>query len=90
MACLFFFFLPNSSIGELCEDLNEIVGKGIYYDRFEIQNTKWQYGYSHKIDKTLCACFGIYPSLVAGILNSARRINYFELCNEELNYENIL
>jgi len=32
---------PNSSIGQICKDLNEIVGQGIYYDRFEIQNTKW-------------------------------------------------
>ena len=34
-------FLPHSSIGQLCEDLNKIAGRGIYYDRFEIQNKKW-------------------------------------------------
>jgi len=34
-------FLPNSSIGELCEDLNSIVGQGIWYDTFHVQNTKW-------------------------------------------------
>ena len=34
------YFLPYSSIGQLSEDLNEIFGQGIYYDRFEIRNTK--------------------------------------------------
>ena len=32
----------------------------------------------------------MYPSFVVGILNSARRINFFVLCNEELNYENYI
>jgi len=32
----------------------------------------------------------MYPSFVAGILNSARRTNLFVLCNEELNYENYI
>jgi len=36
-----YFFPIDSGIGQLCEDLNEIVGQGIYYDTFEIQNTKW-------------------------------------------------
>jgi len=36
-----YFFSTDSSIGQLCEDLNENVGQGIYYDTFEIQNTKW-------------------------------------------------
>ena len=35
-------------------------------------------------DKTLCGCFGMNPSFVAGILNSARRTHFFVLCNEEL------
>jgi len=34
-------FLPNSSIGRLCEDLNNIVGQGVWYDTFEVQNTMW-------------------------------------------------
>jgi len=33
------FFLSNSSIAQLCEDLNKIPGRGIYHDRFKIQNT---------------------------------------------------
>jgi len=90
-----FLFLPNSRIGQLCEDLIEIVGQGIYYDRFEIQNTKWLWFINDMVtamndDKTLCGCFGMYPSFVAGILNSARRIHFFVRCNEELNYENYI
>jgi len=34
-------FSSDSSIGQLRENLKEIVRKGIYYDPFEIQNTKW-------------------------------------------------
>jgi hypothetical protein len=89
------YFLPNSSIGQLCKDLNETVGQGIYYDRFEIQNTKWLWFFSNMVTainnhKTLCGCFGMYPSFVAEILNSARRIHFFVLYNEELNYENYI
>jgi len=34
-------FSPDSCIGQLCEDLNNVVGQRIYYDTFEIENTKW-------------------------------------------------
>jgi len=79
----------------LAENLNEIVRQGIYYDRFEIQNTKWLWFVSNMVtamdnDKILCGCFGKYPTFVAGILNSARRMHFFVLCNEELNYENYI
>jgi len=87
--------LPNSIIGQLCEDLNEIFGQGIYYDRFEIKNKKWLWFVSIMFtamnnDKTLCGCCGMYPSFVSLILNSARRIHFFVLCNEKLNYENYI
>jgi hypothetical protein len=77
---------------QLFEGLNEIVGLGIYYDRCEIQNTKWLWFVSNIVtvmnnDKTVCGYFGMYPSFLAEILNSARRIHYFVLCNV-LNYEN--
>jgi len=79
-------FLTNSSFGQLCENLNEIIGQGIYYVRFDIHNTKRLWFVSNvfiaiKSDKTLSGRFGIYPRFVAGILNSARRINFFVLCN---------
>ena len=89
------FFLPNSSIGQFCEYLSENVGQGIYYDRFEIEDTKWFSFVINMVtamnnDKTLCGCFVIYSSFVAGTMNSARRIHFFVLRNEELNYENYI
>ena len=70
-------FLPNSSIGELCEDLNTIVGKCIWYNTFQVQNTKWLWLVNNILtiinsDNVLCASFGLYPSYVAGILNSVK------------------
>jgi len=88
-------FLPDSGMGQLCEDLNEIVGDEIYYDTFQIRNTKWLWFVSNMVqamnnDKALCGCFGLYPSFVAGILNSVTRVHFFVLCNEQLNYENYI
>jgi len=79
----------------MCEDLNEIVGHRIYYDAFGIQNTKWLWFVSNMVtamnnDRTLCLHLGMYPSFVAGILNSARRTHFFVLGNEELNDENYI
>jgi len=37
--------------------------------------------------ETLCECFGMCPSFVAGILNRAKRIHFFVLGIEKLNYE---
>jgi len=34
----------------------------------------------------LCGSFGLYPSYVAGILNSVKEINFYVLCSEKLNY----
>jgi hypothetical protein len=34
-------FHPQKNIGRLCEDLNNIIGEGIWYDTFCPQNTKW-------------------------------------------------
>jgi len=84
--------LPDSSIGLLCEDRNKIAGQGIYYDRFEIQNTKLLCFVSNMItalnnNKIFFGCFGMYQSFVAGILYTAKQIHLFMLCNEELNYE---
>ena len=88
-------FLSNSRIGGLREDLNVIIGQELYYDTFEIQNTKWFWFVSNMVtamnnDEALRGCFGLYPGFVAGILNSAKRIHYFVLSNEELNYENYI
>jgi len=37
-------------------------------------------------DKVLCGSFGMYPSYVAGILNSVEEIHFYLLCNKKLNY----
>jgi len=31
---------PNESVGEFYEDLNNIIGQGIWCDTFHVQNTK--------------------------------------------------
>ena len=35
-------FQTNASIGRLCEDLNHIIGYGIWYDTFQVQKFKLQ------------------------------------------------
>jgi hypothetical protein len=80
-------FLPNSSIGKLCEDLNSTVGQGIWYDTFQVQNTKWLWLVNDifmtmNSDNMLCGCFGLYPNYVAGILNSVIEINFYVFCNK--------
>jgi hypothetical protein len=34
----------------------------------------------------LCGSFGVYPSYVAGILNSVEKIHFFVLHSEQINY----
>ena len=34
-------YLRNASIERLCEDLNNIVGHGIWYYIFDVENTNW-------------------------------------------------
>ena len=85
-------YLPNSSIGQLWEDLNEIVSQGTYHDAIEILNKKWLCFVKNMVtaisnDKAICGCFGLHPSFVAGILNSAKHIHFYVLCSEKLNYE---
>jgi len=36
-----FSFLPYLSLGKFYEDLNTIIGQDIWYDTFQVQNTKW-------------------------------------------------
>ena len=80
-------FLPNLSIGKLCEDLNTTVGQGIRYDTFAVQNTKllWlviDVVTTMNINNVLCASFGLFPSYEAGILNSVKEINFYALYNK--------
>jgi hypothetical protein len=80
-------FLPNSSIGKLCENLNTTVGQGIWYDTYQVQNQKWLWLVNNIVtimnsDNMICGCFGLFPSYVAGILNSVRENNFYVLCNK--------
>ena len=88
-------FLPNSNIGRLCEDLNNIVGQGIWYDTFEVTNTKWLWFMNDIVttmnsDNVLCGSFRLYPCYAAGVLNSVKEILFYVLCSEKLNYAIIL
>ena len=83
--------LPNASIGRLFEDFNNIVGHGIWYDTFQVQNTEWLWLVNDIVttmnsDKVLCGCFGLYPSYVADILNSVKEIHFYVLCSKKLHY----
>jgi hypothetical protein len=55
--------LPNSGIGHLCEDLNSIVGQGLWYDEYKVRNTQWLQLVSDiaamNSDTVLCGCFGL-------------------------------
>jgi len=80
-------FIPYLSLGKLCEELNTTVGQGIWYDTFQIQNTKWLRLVNNIVatmnsDNMLCGCFGLYPSYEAGILNSVKQIDFYVLWNK--------
>jgi len=71
--------------------LNNIVGKGVWYDTFQVMNTKWLWLVNDIIttmnsEKVLCGSFGLYPSYAAGNLNSVKEIHFYVLCSEKLNY----
>jgi len=38
----------------------------------------------------LCGSFALYPSYAAGILNAAKKIHFYVLCHEQLNYEDYI
>jgi hypothetical protein len=68
-------FQPDTNIGHLCEELNNVVGNAIWYDTFNIRNTKWLRLVNDIValmnrDGILCGSFELYPNFVAGMLNS--------------------
>ena len=86
-------FQTGASIGQLCEELNNIIRHGIWHKTFQYRNTKWLWLVNGivtimKSDTVLCGSFGLYPSYVAGLLNSVEEIHFYVLCNEKLNYGN--
>jgi len=67
--------------------LINIVEQVVWYDTFQFENTKWLCIMNDIVatmnnDKVLCDSFGLYPSYVAGILNSVKEIHFFVLCNK--------
>jgi hypothetical protein len=80
-------FHPDANVEHLCNNLNNTIGMGIWYDTFQVQNTKWLRLVNNivavlKSDNMHCGCFGQYASYVAGILNSVKEINFCVLCNK--------
>jgi len=57
----------------------EVVRQGVWCDTFQVQNTKWLWLVNTTINSNnvLCASFGLFPSYVAGILNSIKEINFY-------------
>jgi hypothetical protein len=74
------------NIGRSCENLNDIIGEGAWYDKFSPQNTKWLSLVKDIVASINSGCFGLYPSFVAGILNSVETIHFYVLCNKHPNY----
>ena len=71
-------FQPDTNIGHLCEELNNMVGNAVWNDTFNIRNTKWLWLVNDIVaamnsDVILCGSFELYPSFVAGILTFTRR-----------------
>ena len=85
-------FEPNTIIGRLYQDLNNIVGHGIFYDTFQVQNTEWFWLVNDIVTtlnsaEVLCGCFGLYPTYVAGNLNFVKEIHFYVLCSKKLHYD---
>ena len=72
-------FCANTNIGQLCEDLNSIVGLSVWYVTFQIKNSEWLWLVSDIVatinsNEILCGSFGLYASYAAEILNTAEKI----------------
>jgi hypothetical protein len=81
-------FRPDAKIGHLCNNSNNIVGKGIWHDIFQVQNTKWLWLVNNIVaalnsDNTHCGCFEQYGSYVARILKSVKEIKFYVLLIKE-------
>jgi hypothetical protein len=81
-------FYPDAKVGRLCNNLNNTIGIGIWYDTFQVQNTKLLWLVNNVVavlnrDNMHCECFGQYASYVAEILNSVKDINFYVLCSKK-------
>jgi hypothetical protein len=85
----------DSSIGYLCENLNNAIGHVIWYDTYQVQNTDMLWFVNEIIeaisnDNMLCGSFGLYPRYVAGILNRIPNIHLYVVCSEKINFEDYI
>jgi len=67
--------------------LNTTIGQGIWNNTFQVQNTKWLWLVNDIVtimnsNNVLCTSLELFPSYVAGILNSVKEINFYALCNK--------
>jgi hypothetical protein len=55
-------FHPDASVGHLCNNLNNTIVIDIWYDTFQVQNTKWLWLVNNvavlNSDSMYCGCFG--------------------------------
>jgi hypothetical protein len=80
-------FHPDGNVGHLCNNLNNTIGMGIWYDTFQVQNTKYLWLVNNNfavlnIDNMHCGCFRQFASYVGAILNSVKEINFYVFCNK--------
>jgi hypothetical protein len=89
------FTLSRPRHWDLCENLNNVIGHGIWFDTYQVQNTEMLWFVNEIIetmnsDNMLCGCFGLYPSYVAGILNRMPNIHFYLVCSEKINFEDYI
>jgi hypothetical protein len=72
----------------LCENLNNVIGHGIWYDTYKFQDTYILWFVIEIIEtmnseNMLCGCFGLYPCYIAGILNRMPSIHFYVVCSDK-------
>jgi hypothetical protein len=74
-------FHPDANVGHLCNNVNNTIVIGNWYDTYQVQNTKWLWLVNNVVAvlnsyNMHCGCIGQYASYVAGILNLVKEINF--------------
>ncbi len=98
MECINFSTMPFGTgldMDHVCTRLNELIGVDSWFDSFTVQNTMWlpvveKIVTNLNSERMVCACVGLYPAYVAGILKQAVEINFYVLSNDYLTYENYI
>ena len=74
-------FGSGFDMGIVCAKLNNVIGAGIWFDTFTVQNTKWLWLVKNivaalNIGRELCGTFGLYPGYVAGMFKHVEEIHF--------------